>query len=348
MLPDFYVGTGTDTTILVIDFKDGTFDSSYSWGYLYNSTRTGEDLLNAIAAADQNLFINIDTASFGNFLQDISYIKHAGLGGLPDYWSTWEGPDMDNLISNNGIASPIIPGGVFGVSYTNFNPPIQPGEALKAYDPGAFKFNMVDSWYGNGSDSLVMIVDFSDSTDTTSYAWGYLFNDSVSYLTVLDNLTAADTLLTVTHSGSVISIGYRGLSGMVSALTDWYVWEAENFGNWRLRYGDEVFLHPGDFGAVVFTRFLNPVRPVLPFNINRSVNTNQLSVPSISVYPNPVSSTLRIEGDLDQYSLYNLAGELILTEKDPELELEHLPKGTYLLEMRLLDGHTIVKKVFKD
>lgn len=344
---DFYVGTGSDTTALVIDFKDGSFDSSYTWGYLYSGSKTGEDLLHAVAAADQNLLVNVDTASFGNFLQDIQYIQHEGLGGLPDYWSTWDGLDMASLVSNNGIATSLVSGGVFGVSYTDFNPAIAPGNLLKAYNPADLDFGMIDTWVGNGTDSLIMIIDFSDSTDTTSFAWGYLFSDSVSYLTVLNDLDAADSQLSVTISGAVLNITYRGLSGMIGAVSDWYVWEAENFGNWRLRYAEEIYLHPGDFGAVVFTRFLQPVRPILPVNINQSIGIGSYPSPTVNIYPNPVSDQLIIEGEFKIVQVYAINGNLVASGVDNTLDLSVLNSGWYVVKILLPNGMVAVKKVIR-
>ena len=65
----FWIGSGTDSTLLVIDFNDGTTDSSYAWGYAYSGNETGEDLLNAVAVADANLSI----AAAGGFLNDVIF-----------------------------------------------------------------------------------------------------------------------------------------------------------------------------------------------------------------------------------------------------------------------------------
>ena len=347
---EFFVGSGTDTTMLVVDFKDASFDSSYAWGYLYSGTKTGEDLLMAVAKADENFQINIDTASFGNFLQDIIYIEHTGLGGQPDFWSTWDGMGIDSLSTNNGIASTLMPGGVFGVSYTDFNPAVAPGTPLPAYDPEGLKSNQVQNWTGSGSDSTLMIIDFADGTDSTSFVWGYLFNDSVSYLTVLADLDQADTQLSVVSSGAVTSISYRGLQGMVGATSDWYVWEAENWGNWRLRYADEVYLHPGDLGAVVFTRFLQPERPILPANIDASISLMEPNASRFRIYPNPVKSRLHIEGlDYQYVRLLDLQGRPVKEFSKGELVLlGDLEPAWYILQVSIGQGDYLNYRLLKD
>lgn len=227
----------------------------------------------------------------------------------------------------------------------DFNPAIAPGYPLQAYDPNALKFDMINNWYGSGSDSLVMIIDFSDSTDTTSYAWGYLFNDSISYLSVLNDLDLADTSLSLSISGAVTSISYRGLSGMVGALADWYVWEAENWGNWRLRYSDEVYLHPGDFGAVVYTRLLQPVRPKLPVNINNSIGVEDISYPTFEIYPNPTSQFINIPDSFDSYELRSASGKSLLSGTSSKIELHGLPVGIYFLEIKTSGKHSVIRKV---
>ncbi|MEO7080810.1 MAG: hypothetical protein ABIY71_04745, partial [Flavobacteriales bacterium] len=54
----YWVGAGADSSVLVVDFQDGTDDASYAWGWLHNGG-TGEDMLNAIAAADVNFSIDL-------------------------------------------------------------------------------------------------------------------------------------------------------------------------------------------------------------------------------------------------------------------------------------------------
>lgn len=334
----YYVGSGSDTTALIIDFKDGTFDSSYVWGYLYTAPATGEDMLNAIWAADENLEVNIDTASFGNFLQDVSYNEHAGLGGAPNYWSTWEGPDMAGLISNNGIASTLMPGGIFGISYTDFNPAVAPGLPIPAYNPRSLPFSAVNQWVGTGPDSLVMIIDFNDSNSAASYAWGYLFTDSVSYLQVISDIEQQEPGMTVSISGAVTSISYSGHSGMVGALSDWYVWEAENFGNWRLRYVDEVYLHPGDYGALVYTRFLIPQRPVFPINVQQNIGLPGHQEIAVDIYPNPATTAISIGSGVRSVKIYDMSGKEVITTDARYIELSDQPAGIYQVELLNFDG----------
>ena len=127
----YWVGAGADSSVLVVDFQDGSGSSSFAWGYLHDGDVTGETMLNDIAAADPS-FTAVTT---GGFLGDVTYGAFAGIGGSPDYWSTWSNNDQGGWYSNTGIADMVGNGGLFGCSYTDFNPAIEPGAAVPAAIP---------------------------------------------------------------------------------------------------------------------------------------------------------------------------------------------------------------------
>ena len=58
---DFVVGKGSNLSVLVIDFNQGP-ESSFAWGYRWDGSASGLDLLAAVSAADSNL--SIDSTSF--------------------------------------------------------------------------------------------------------------------------------------------------------------------------------------------------------------------------------------------------------------------------------------------
>ncbi|MCB0763864.1 MAG: T9SS type A sorting domain-containing protein [Flavobacteriales bacterium] len=125
----YWVGTGTDSTVLVIDFLDGNPDgSSYAWGYLHDGTATAEEMLVAIDAADMDLEIAI----ISGFVNDITYRDHAGIGGSPNWWGTWTGTGIADLAMNGGASEPLSDGEWFGCSYTDFDPAIAPGVPVAA------------------------------------------------------------------------------------------------------------------------------------------------------------------------------------------------------------------------
>ena len=127
----YWVGAGADSSVLVVDFQDGLVGSAFAWGYLHNGPVTAEAMLNDISDADP-MFTAITT---GGFLSDVTYGDHAGIGGSPDYWSTWSSNDQGGWYSNMGISEMVGNGGLFGCSYTDFDPAIEPGIAVPAAIP---------------------------------------------------------------------------------------------------------------------------------------------------------------------------------------------------------------------
>jgi hypothetical protein len=127
--------------VLVVDFQDSSPDPSYAWGWLHEGG-TGEDMINAIAAADTNMTIDVP----GGFLNDLTYGSHAGIGGAPNWWSTWSGTSIADMVSNLGLATVLGNGEWFGCSYTDFNPALAPTEPWAAFEPFAFSFHDVEYW----------------------------------------------------------------------------------------------------------------------------------------------------------------------------------------------------------
>jgi hypothetical protein len=78
--------------------------------------------------------------------------------------------------------------------------------------------------------------------------------------------------------------------------------------------------------------------------------TYALGGASIRVFPNPASTvlTISVEGVLDyRVRLFDLGGRLLFTQKNQEsMEIGHLQRGTYLLEMTdLSTGHRQIEKI---
>lgn len=51
-----WVGSGSNEAVLVIDWNDEIAPASLAWGYKWEGTATGRDMLNAVKAADNRLF----------------------------------------------------------------------------------------------------------------------------------------------------------------------------------------------------------------------------------------------------------------------------------------------------
>lgn len=68
----FWIGTGTNQAALVIDWKDGKTPESLAWGYRWNGSATGFDMLQAVDAADSRLHVFI-YQPWGNFVYGMGY-----------------------------------------------------------------------------------------------------------------------------------------------------------------------------------------------------------------------------------------------------------------------------------
>ncbi len=111
------VGTGSNLSTLVIDFNDGTTTQSFAWGYRWDGTASGEDLLTAIVDADDSLIV--DSTSF---ITNLSYFDgtqtHQGVsdftGGSNLSWGYYitGGFGGDDDLTNGMVDTPTaIPGG---------------------------------------------------------------------------------------------------------------------------------------------------------------------------------------------------------------------------------------------
>jgi hypothetical protein len=79
----FWVGSGTNWSVLVLDFKDGGPKQAFAWGYRYNNPApSGAAMLLAIDAADPNLdLVYSGNAKTNLFLTRIdSGPRMAGIG----------------------------------------------------------------------------------------------------------------------------------------------------------------------------------------------------------------------------------------------------------------------------
>ncbi len=255
----YWVGDGPDTAMLVVDFQDGTFDSTYAWGYLFNGTATGEDLLNAVADADPNFSI----VTGGGFLNDIHFNDHAGIGGNPDYWGTWTHSDT-GWYMNTGITEALANGDRFGCSYTDFAPALAPGVALPALDPFAFDQSGVRFWTGSGSDSAILVVDFHDGANFHSYAWGYLFDGIKTGEDMLNAVADADPNFSVDMGGFLNDIIYNEHAGIGGNPDYWGTWSGTSLGNWSMNVGIQEPLANGDWFGCSYTDFNPALRPYKP------------------------------------------------------------------------------------
>lgn len=292
----YWVGAGTDSTVLVIDFQDGSFDpgQSYAWGYLHNGSATAADMLAAIAAADVNLNVDVQ----GGFLMSVTYNGHAGIGGAPDWWSTWSGTSINDLQLNGGLAEPLAQGMWFGCSYTDFDPALPPTTPLPAYEPFRFTAADVTYWVGTGPHTALLVVDLQNGPGTTAHAWGVRFQGSTTGEDMLQLVAAADPLFSVVTAGGFLNdILYNGEAGIGGNPNYWSTWSATNLGNWSMNIGLASTVLPGGLFGCSYTDFAPALRPRYPQPATAPTAMGEWSPDPLTVFPLPATDMLHIAMD---------------------------------------------------
>ncbi|NLE57432.1 MAG: PEP-CTERM sorting domain-containing protein [Planctomycetes bacterium] len=71
---DYWVGSGSNRAGFVIDWNDGKSAESLVWGYRWDGTKNGEDMLRDIVAADSRLFALVSgSGGYGSALYGMGY-----------------------------------------------------------------------------------------------------------------------------------------------------------------------------------------------------------------------------------------------------------------------------------
>ena len=332
----YWVGAGADTSVLVVDFQDGSSDgSSFAWGYLHDGA-TAEQMLLDIAAADVNLVLTISSG----FLSDITYGAHAGLGGAPDYWSSWSGTDIATMVLNGGVSEPLANGEWFGCSYTDFDPALLPTTPLPAYDPFRFTADDITYWVGAGSDTALLVVDFQDGAEVHSYAWGYLFTGTVNGEMMLMDIAAADPMLDVTFAGGLLNdITYGTHVGLYGDPNYWSTWSGTNLGNWYGNLGVGTTVSNGDLFGCSYTDLAPALRPSYPQAASGSTYVMENERPTLLVYPQPATELLYVNSGPSSSPMvvYDMAGHRVHVSGASaglrSIDVSAWPAGSYVLQM---------------
>lgn len=334
---EFWVGSGPDSTVLVIDFQDGTDTPSYAWGFLHDGNATAEGMLNAIDAADPNLMVEITSG----FLNSVTYGSHAGIGGNPDWWSTWSGPSFGEMVTNMGISEVLSNGSWFGCSYTDFNPALEPTTPVAAVDPLAFTLADVTFWVGSGPDSTVLVVDFQDGSGASSFAWGYLHGAGATGEDMVAAVAAADPAFQpVVNGGFLSDLTYGAYAGIGGDPNWWSSWSATNLGNWAMNLGLATELGTGDLFGLSYTDFNPALPPGTPVAApSGSVGVAVVGAPTVALWPQPATDVLHMAGihGTVPVEVYNMAGGRIhsgvLSGPEGTLNVASWPAGAYVLRV---------------
>lgn len=304
----YWVGTGQDTAVLVVDFQDGTTTPSYAWGYLHNGG-TATEMLDAIVAADPDL----DVALVSGFLNDLTYGGHAGLGGQPDYWSTWSGTSLATMAMNDGLSEPLVNGLWFGCSYTDFDPALPPTEPVAAPAPG-FTADEVEFWVGTGANEAILVIDFLDGTTVSSYAWGFRFDGTTTGEAMLNAIDAADADLTTTWSSGFLSdISYLAHAGIGGSPDYWGTWSAVDIHSWSSNLGASTTVNDGDLFGCSYMNFDPMIPPGLPMPAALPTAIGEVDDVRFTFYPQPATVVLHVNTEhvARAIHVYDLSGKRV-------------------------------------
>lgn len=345
----FWVGEGPHTAVLVVDFRDGTNDPSFAWGFRYDEADnlTFLDMLNAVAAAEPEF--SIDVA--GGFLNDVFYNHHSQEDGEPDWWSTWSGESLAELSGNGGVSEGLTDGRWYGLSYGFMGPgdPHAPTVTYPAYSSLWFSAEEVLYWIGEGENESVIVIDFNnESGDTVTYAWGVRYTGAIVASEAFALIADEDDNLDITFTdGEITSITYNSLEGTADENGAWHSFIGTNMSDWVVSTTDED-LTDGEWFGVTFgdASARRPFIPVAAEEETTGVADNQTTV--FSVYPNPVNSMLTIQANSDVLGaeVINVTGQLVQSfGAAKQLDLSGLTNGVYFVKVYTSAGSSTQKIV---
>lgn len=70
---DFWVGDGQNRAAIVIDWNTGPDPVSLAWGFRWDGSATGQDMLLAVATADPRLYLRLASFGFGDAIVGMGY-----------------------------------------------------------------------------------------------------------------------------------------------------------------------------------------------------------------------------------------------------------------------------------
>lgn len=328
---EYWVGTGLDSAVLVIDFvvnPDGDA-KSFAYGVKFTGSITGKQMLQMVDASDPNLHVSIP-----QYLDDITYNHFSGLADNPYYWSTFSGTNMSDWVANEGVTAVITNGQWFGTAYGDW-PTERPFTPIPANNPHAINIQNVVSWVGSGLDSAVIVIDFNDGQTPESFAFGYKFTAPSTGKDALIALENGLSEFDVDMGAYLNDITYKTHVGIGAANGNyWSTWSGLNNGNWTMNSGINTTLSNGHWFGLSYTDFSPALPPSTPASApsNLSVFNNAADV--FAVYPNPFTDVLNVHGGSGNLTISDITGKIVYTSRhdlNSKINLSFLENGMYLI-----------------
>ncbi len=334
----FWVGSGADSAVFVVDFVTDEFGEavSYAWGYLFDGSTDAATMLLDISEADMNLTINAEA-----FLNDILFNGLEGIGGDPHYWGTYSGTNLSDWTLNAGLGTVIADGDWFGCSYDAWQPR-RPFYPISANDATQFDFGDVEFIVGEGVNQTVIVIDFNAWLPGLSYAFGYLFDtETVTAEQVLNDLSAFAPygLNAIIEGGFLTTIEYEfeAITGVGGMPDFWSTWSANNSAGWELNSGISTELVHGDWFACSYTNYAPATPPSMP-QPAIAVDAVNNETFNVSLYPNPAVNVVRVMVDENvQLTLVDISGKVVhsqfLSAGANTINIEAISSGMYHVQL---------------
>jgi len=344
----FFIGSGTQTAYVVVDFKDGTDDRSYAWGVRFNA---GETLsINTLLQKIQANEPQFTYQQGGGFLNTIGFNTHYQTSGS-DWWSTWSGSSASTFSGNGGIGGNVQDGKWYGFSYGFSNPSMQaPVTPIPAYSSLWYNASQITNWIGTGTNKSLVVVDFGTDNATgnaNSFVFGIQYNGTITAeqaLQLIDNNLS--TFNFSSASNQVSSLSFNSLSGNVSGSNTWKLYKGTNLSNWKTNPDlSSVTLSNNDwFGLSFGTR-----RPFTPTEANATLSVSNAVKEKFAIYPNPASDFITIDTkeNIKEVNIYSISGQKVLNTQNHKINIQNLQPGVYLVEIKTgqsVTTHKIIKK----
>ena len=280
----FWVGTGSNSAVVVIAWDDCVPATALAWGVRWNGTTTALGLIDSIQAHDSR-FSNGSTATVNGAVYNDGTLF---LSSPTNWWcytvnGQWATVGYTGYTMSNGDIMELSATCDFemttAVAATDPNAPTVTDATIAAED--------ILFWVGDGSNQAIFVVNWAD----TALAWGYRFSsDSVTLQTMMDDIAAADPRFSYTGTGMVNDINYTE-NGTTYGITagNWWShlingYESNGMGQW---------FHNGDF-----SRWADPAAGVLVDSVyipawdwTSYIYAYPMTIHPVSV-PNPVDATI--------------------------------------------------------
>lgn len=345
----YFVGSGSKTAYLVVDFNDDLTPRSYVWGFRFDGSELKmEDLINAINEDEVNFNAEIP----GGFLYSLSYNHHSP--STDDYWSTWSGTASDNMETNNGVnEDDLIDGRWYGLSYgfleeLDYNP-THPSQPIPAYSSQWYQASQITNWIGTGSNQSLIVIDFGTDTDgiENSFVFGVKYNEQISAEEALQMIAdELDYFDFTVESNQISSLDLMNNSGVATQSNPWKIYSGTDLSNWRQKNNlDDVNLSNNDWVGLSFS----DRHPFTPREATPTLSNDDKGKMAFNVYPNPTSNFLNIETEdqINEVVVYDLQGKLILRTNEKTLDVSNLNSGLYFLKVKSANSSSVIKFVKK-